>query len=496
MDTRRLRVRATAATVGTSAVCAIEIHSGSTSSLFLDWLAAQVCGFCLRPEVKPQCLALAEGQLSSVSSSSGHGGTSVEDETTLPGALPHCILTSSPQVVGYAIALRPGETRTFVVSCEMPCELPPSFDGSLVCVEYALLLTMRSMTAPSKSSGWLSSWLSDGRDADGDECTDVLASSGSWPRGPQCRIRLPLHLEACSSWLRDKQQRALPGKPARCELTVGEEQDGEEAVAAATTLGEEHKEQEAEAARGEGDSDVSEDEDDHLGRCFQLRVSVSASERLLASCELSSARLCVGGAVRGVLSLGPPAGQVSRIRVSLVIEEAASEAAGQAAAQAAGQAAGQAASTAALVPSASASHVVVAKMDISRSPATLQSSFELPIPSYLPPNATLHVNDARVPGGMDIELRWALRITLELAAPHGGSMAEGAAAAAERVPWRIPLHVLPIARPRCRPAMARVRALRMVVSPRSGRGQEEQKMLGPLAAPSFTPLASAQMYVA
>ena len=443
----KMAATAAARIVGNAALGArIEIRNTLNVPLYIDWLAAQLCGFCMRPSERPPCLTSHQSERNDGTS------TAVADEASSIGASQHCVLASPPTMVGYALALHPGEIRSFLVICEAlpPC-LPPSFTGEAVCCEYVLFVTLRTMAPPAKSSGWLSRLISsdsDTGDANSSEGVhELLASSGSWPRAPLCRLRLPLHMDASRSWLSAKADHlAHPGAPAWCELhsiACSGPDDSAEAVLATDETGEADRfdERSEDGAHGKQDEEETDEGDekvcdkgegvgndasdapgvDVLRRSFQLRLAHSAP---FATCELATSSFRIGGAVRGVLLLAPQAMTcpISRVRLSLVLEE---------------HLLSDAQRSDVLTSEPFASNTV-AKLDIGRSPPTQHISFELQVPSHQPPASTLHTND-----GTTIDLCWALLFTFEMAPATGGAVTVELSPAANNVPWRLPIRMLP-----------------------------------------------------
>ena len=156
------------------------IDTPGPSTVWIDWLAAQCCGFCTRHNAA----AAAEFSLAPVTTA-----TSLPDETQM-GAVHGrtCFLASSPQassrrpclvpstytsslwqVVAAGLQLEVGVSATFTISICLPQQsLPPSFEGHAASYEYVLVLSFRTMAPPSGGS--------------------------AWERGPICSHRLPLHI--------------------------------------------------------------------------------------------------------------------------------------------------------------------------------------------------------------------------------------------------------------------------------------------------------------
>ena len=123
--------------------CRVELvlHTGPEqsvdASVWVDWLAAQCCGFCTRHSAA----AAAEFSVASLSTALA---TSLPDETQtgVPGRT--CFLASAPQVVAAGLQLTAGATASFIVSIALPQQqLPPSFAGHAASYDYVLVLTLR-----------------------------------------------------------------------------------------------------------------------------------------------------------------------------------------------------------------------------------------------------------------------------------------------------------------------------------------------------------------
>ena len=497
------------ATVADGSLCArLELRDTSDSPVWVDCLAAKLCGFC-------------SPQLDQDATSSGKGENT--DAAALAAVSQHCVLTSSPHVVVASLALQPGQSRSFDVHCEqLPPGLPPSFAGEAICCEYVLIVTLRTMTPPSGS--WWSRWSSsstistDAAGADHD-----LSTSATWARGPVSLLRVPLNINGWGEWLDASAQgkAIVPGEPARCQLSCVEssvaaaDADGANgglaAAAAAAAAVEElaagddddddatygnGEEEEEEAAEEETDEVVMEG-GDHSGgvangahalprRSFMIQLA----DRPFASLDFASEVFRVGGAVRGVLLLAAGSPAVTRLRVSLLLEEHAApeEPAGSGAAMA---------HTSLRTHGPLASRTI-SKLDLGRNPAVRRISFELPVPSHLPPDAKLHGADR-----LAVELAWAVLVTFEL----GGATDDGAGNAGllspaglgatapigEQVPWRLPIRMLPKEATRPRSTL-RTRALYQQLATR--RLCAGQMAFGLLEAPGFTSTASDEIRVA
>lgn len=142
------------------AVVRVRIKLSAAASVRLDWVAIQLCGFVT--DLHP-----VSGPPPPTSAASGGGGTALLDESAMPAANQLCTLASSPLVIAAGTSIEPQQSRTFLVHCTLPAQLPPSFAGSEICSEYVFVLTVRTM-APPKSY------------------------SAQWSRGPIHRVQLPV----------------------------------------------------------------------------------------------------------------------------------------------------------------------------------------------------------------------------------------------------------------------------------------------------------------
>ena len=150
--------------------CRVElVHTAPDggASVWVDWLAAQCCGFCTRHS------AAAAAEFATQPNMPSALATSLPDETQagVPGRT--CFLASSPQVVAAGLQLEADRPASFLVSIALPQQqLPPSFAGHAASYEYVLLLTLRTMEPPGGKGG----------------------NPSAWKRGPICPLRLPLRL--------------------------------------------------------------------------------------------------------------------------------------------------------------------------------------------------------------------------------------------------------------------------------------------------------------
>jgi len=137
------------------------------ASVWVDWLAAQCCGFCKRHS------AAAAAEFTTQPNMPSALATSLPDETQagVPGRT--CFLASPPQVVAAGLQLEADHPASFLVSIALPQQqLSPSFAGHAASYEYVLLLTLRTMAPPGGKG----------------------VNPSAWKRGPICRLRLPLRV--------------------------------------------------------------------------------------------------------------------------------------------------------------------------------------------------------------------------------------------------------------------------------------------------------------
>ena len=407
-----------------------------TASVWVDWLAAQCCGFCTRHS------AAAAAEFTTQPNMPSALATSLPDETQagVPGRT--CFLASSPQVVAAGLQLEAGRPASFRVSVALPPQqLPPSFAGHAASYEYVLLLTLRTMAPPAGKGG----------------------NPSEWKRGPICRLRLPLRLV----WV-------AGGAPSRCPAPA-DEPSGAAAAAAATAAAaaaaaaaeatfmsaavagagaqpiwcglscedappaacsgadggadagaglqaeadtdEEETEEEEEGEEEEGEAAAAGDEvASRLPSSFDMQVDGLP----LARVTLPRTTYRVGEVVRGrVRLLRPPPGRgapgaCEAVAVSLQLEEFEPR-------------------TATEQPA----HVVGRKQV--RTSYLLEFGFELALPHTLPPQLSTP----------ELQLRWALLFQFDVGGGGGGT---SAGAAPRRIPWRLPLRVQPAPRALATPA--------------------------------------------
>jgi hypothetical protein len=455
-DDDELSIRATAAIVDGAlrARITVERAPGGRTPLWIDFVATQLCGFCCQPSNRPLCLR---------SDDDTDSDTGLVDEAGTADARAHCVLASVPCVMAAMLSLPKHATRParrqFALHGDLPVGLPPSFDGTTLCCEYLLLVTIRVVARPSGwGSGWLSWAIGAADDGDDDEPRAASAGSREWKRGPIRRLRVPLHIDCGREWLAAcaRDDAVAPGTPLRCELSSTPEGEEPEVDWAMEEEDDHEDEEDGEEEEEEEDFEASRD-----GASFELHLEGSA----FASVNLASSVARVGGAVRGVLRMATRATRATsmvRVRVALDLEESRVTDRG---AGGSDEARPEGESTPTPSPRS------VAKVDLGTSPPMQSVSFELPLPSHLPADSEL-----RAAHGVAVSLRWALRFTFDVGDGMGVTT---------EVPWRLPIRVLPSARrlshaPTAAPAGLRLRPSRLGI-PLLGAP------IGKLAAPGFFP---------
>ncbi len=308
--------------------------------------------------------------------------------------------------------------------CRLPAELPPSFGGSLVRSEYALVVSLCTKTAP--QPGLLASLL--------------FSSAGEWSRGPVHRLWLPVQVVCGAAYV--NAHGPAPAALARCRLAsverpagvCGDEDEDED----------DEDEDDEDEDEDEDEEDEEEEEEDDLAAACETTYAVQLGTCPLARVELSSTRVRAGGALRGAIELAGVAGLgrsgpgavgaqpiVQSLEMALVLTE-----------QSAAESSPDAASAAVAPTTAPGSSTVVARMCID-SRAARRASFELALPLHAPPTATLGA------AGLAVHLAYELRITFEARVPGEAAAASAGVAEAEadpqtsKLPWRLPVLVLP-----------------------------------------------------
>ena len=412
----RLRVRSTRFSVK-SFTARIDVSCNASGPAWIDFVGAQLLGSSTRPEERPSF--------------------EIADENSMlvdQGVLASCVLASNPRAVTEGLALEAGQTSSFVVTCDrLPVGMPPTLDGKSLCCEYLLLVTARAM-AP-REPGWFSNWF-DEEDAD------------EFERGPIVRTRIPLHLD-CDAAYKPSGAGTNPSPgPLTCELSCKEidsaprrvvdpnSRDTLSAFAGDDAWAWEEKD--------EDDEDESSDESDEGESGPERRnFSMQLDSKRFADVELVSDVYFLGGCVRGNLNLFKPA---SRVHVALNLEE---------------RPLGAGSSSAAANESSPGGGAVlrtVAKEELSRGPGLRSASFELPIPSHLPPTTRISTRN----GAHSVELIWVALFTFE---KEGGP-----------ITWRLPLLVRPVERKR----VAQLQLGRLPAPGLARREQDETEIKLPL----------------
>ena len=364
----------------------IDVHAHASSSV--DFIAAQLVGYCSRADERRR-RAAAEEEEEAAAEEEG-ASTALVDEAR---ASQCCVLASAPLVVAAGFALEPDTSSSFVVRCaRLPTGLPPSFEGGALWCEYMVVVTVRTMV---RVAGWWE-YLS------GDE------GDKEWVRGPLRRLRVPVHVAVgevdVARW---------PGAAMRCELSSeealgldlegwwGDDDDEEE--------GDDDDEEEEGNEAEEAAAAVAATREVREARLARFDVQLDGAP--LAAVELASSVFVVGGAVRGVLRLLRKA--VGRVVVALLLEECEEE-------------------------GAVASSRVISKSELSRGgeAAMSASAFELPILGHLPASSELCAAD----GGVTVELRWVVQVTFEVGGANAGANGE-ARIDSVTVPWRAVVEV-------------------------------------------------------
>jgi hypothetical protein len=332
----------------------------------------------------------------------------------------------------------------------LPAELPPSFYGSLVRSEYTLIVSLCTKAPP--RPGLLASML--------------FSSTGEWRRGPVHRVCVPVHVVCGVAYVRAAPMAATPAccrlalveRAARAgtedEYVEDETEAEEEATAAAASRGE--------GSRAAEDEEDEEDEDEdeaaaaygaRLGgggsslSSYEVQLGGPSGVQSLARVQLTGTCVRVGGAVRGAVEIFDASGawsrggahaSVERLEVALVLIEQSETAAAAGDAAAAG-------SDTVFTPmpdptaAATASSTVVART-FADGGTTRRATFELGAPVHAPPSTALCA------AGLTVRLTYELRITFELRGGQPASVSAGAAGAeppTSKLPWRLPLRLLP-----------------------------------------------------
>ena len=405
----RLRVRATRFSVR-SFSARIDVCCDASGPAWIDFIGAQLLGSSTRPEERPSFETVDENSM-------------LVDQ----GVIACCVMASNPRAVTEGLALQPGQTSSFVVTCDrVPVGMPPSFDGKSICCEYLLLVTARAM-AP-RTPGWFSGWFDDD-DAD------------PFERGPIVRTRIPLHFDCDAAYRHQPTGPGMNPSPRSgvalgCELSCsavdGAQIERERSRPRAVDMFSGFAGEDAYAWDDdddkEGDEDESDSDESDGGECSpESRLfSLQLDSVRFAAVEFASDVNYLGGAVRGMLELYKPA---SRVHVALNLEERPLGDVRPHAGSSATTSNSAAANESSL--GAAASSRTVARAELSRGSCQLRSaSFELPVPSHFPPSTTISTAN----GALSVELIWVALFTFER---EGGP-----------VPWRLPLRVLPVERRR------------------------------------------------
>ena len=149
----------------------LEPSAGVSAPLWVDWLAAQCCGFVVHRGAGPP----------SPTPPPPSGALPDEARAAAGDAGRRCFAASAPHVVAAGTRLDGG--GGFVVRARLPAALPPSYDGTTVAIEYVLVLSVRRMRAPAAGGG------------------------AEWGRGPICRLRLPIRVLARAAAMRRPRRR-------------------------------------------------------------------------------------------------------------------------------------------------------------------------------------------------------------------------------------------------------------------------------------------------
>ena len=464
--TDRCMLRATGAVAPDGALFArvdVRASDDATEAVWIDWLAVQLCGFCSPTGSRPRWHGHAAG--------SGGGrhddATALVDEATASEAAEYCVIASEPQIMGVGVALRHGQPHHYCVRAQLPPTAPPSFEGTAICCEYALIVTLRTTSLPTRSLlGWMR-----GRPND-------------WVRGPLRQLHLPLHVQCSAEWVRTcRAQGTTVEAPQRCALHCTEMEhpgpkmehpapqmqwpDGVKQTSGGADTDADVHEQEDGDGDSDGDSDDGEGDnasddgsgggsgDDSEGdasvlACVPAQLRVDG--RAFACVKLLGSVWRVGGAVRGVLSWPSTVLRCSKVLVELQVEEHEGVVATGGPTPAVTTATG--------APDACSGDVHVAPpIRPSAAPppplATLvagrtelgstggaplrRASFEVALPTWLPPTSHLHA--AGTAGTAGVALRWVLRFTFDVSLRGAPGSCQP-----QHLPWTVPLQVLAVAR--------------------------------------------------
>ena len=349
--------------------------------------------------------------------------------------------------------------RRLHVRSRLPMELPPSFCGSLVRSEYTLIVSLCTKAPP--RPGLLASML--------------FSSTGEWRRGPVHRVCVPVHVVCGAAYVRAAPTAATP---ARCRLALVEraaracaedeyEEDEteaeEEATAAAASRGEGSRVAEDEEDEEDEEHEEHEDEDEDEAAAYGARLggggsSLSSYEvqlggpsglQSLARVQLTGTCVRVGGVVRGAVEIfdvssawsrGGAHASVERLEVALVLLEQAESLSDADAGYAAASGSDTVSNPMpAPTATATASSTVVARTFVDGG-TTRRATFELGAPVHAPPTTALWA------AGLTVRLAYELRITFELRGGQPASVSAGAAGAeppTTKLPWRLPIRLLP-----------------------------------------------------
>ena len=389
--------------------------AASAQDLWVDWLSVQMCGYLYRKGATAAGAATAPNP-----AAPRGGGTSLPDEARTESADDRiCFLASKPTVVTAGLCLSHSESTAFSVVAVPAGGLPAAFVGEHTRIEYALVVSLRMMSPPSRErSGW----------------AGLLSG---WRRGGISSLRLPLLLLNCQA-PDDAPPKVELGKltePLQCPIESSEIHEpqhlAEPAVAGVTMAG-------VTAADDFADEQSEEDDDDDCGddhggdyggdggglargaawgrvssgavggggplvppNSFEVRLG----DAPFASVELRSAEVSPGAFLSGTVGFawvggeGAGSSRCERMTLSLVLEEETRT-------------------------HGTCNHIAAtASFETS---SLVHSSFSLPLPQHWPVGT-------RTP---QLTLGWALLFRFELDRDDD----------ARRLDWRLPLTVRPAAR--------------------------------------------------
>lgn len=396
---------------GAQVKCVLEImfapHSSGKQAdgIWVDWISAQLCGFCTQHSQGADHSGLEGGVVPPENLDNRLGLPDQLDSTGPPRV---CILGSCPTVVVRRLRLGPGDSGRFVVTAQLPdAELPPSFTGAHISYEYKLAVALRTMSPPQRS-GWYFS-----------------GGSQEWDRGPICTLDLPLRVLFSSPAQPEGMLSQSPLSPWRPELQCysepqsdggghGNESTGWELVGGPTwsmvgragcrggsdgavvAVGNDNEEEE--------EDDESDDDRTLGGGCsFQIDGGEEMGGRL-ATVWLERGACRAGGALGGNIAFSA-VGACTRVILKLVLEEHVAGAIGE-----------------------SRDHECA--LLLLPAAQLIQSAFEMPVPLERPPTLRIGV----------LELRWALVFRFELRATDGNSTGSPISRVLES---RLPVRVLP-----------------------------------------------------